>query len=242
MNLNISSIQKSIIVLVVVLATNLSYSQTQSANHIVLSKQESSKIFSESLNNKLGIKFPIYKVYQCNDASGKYYIVFTESNDKIVDKNDTINTQIKAFKIAENQNKYAVKWEMTDYIKKPSTTDYEENSIWFWTKYAAFNDIDQDGFIEPILVYGTSGMNYTSDGRVKILIYYKDKKIAIRHQNGVLDFERNTQVDKQFYELPKKIQEYVKSIMKKISEDDNAIFPHGWEDNMRKHKLQFDEN
>ena len=82
-----------------------------------------------------------------------------------------------------------------------------KHSIWFWTKYCLFEDINKDRLIDPIFVYGTSGDNYTGDGRLKILIYYKDKKIAIRHLNGTIDFERKTKVDQSFYDLPVAIQE-----------------------------------
>ena len=104
------------------------------------------------------------------------------------------------------------------------------------------SDFDKDGLIDPIIIYGTSGNNGTEDGRIKILIYYKGKKHAIRHQNGSLDFERNTQVDADFYNLPISIQKHVRKVMKKMTDNNHAIFPYGWEENMDAKKTYFDEN
>ncbi len=70
-------------------------------------------------------------------------------------------------------------------------------------------------------------MNGTSDGRIKILVYHKGKKRAIRHQNGMIDFDRNTKVDRLFYELPTEIQNRVKEIMINIMKNDQGIFPYG---------------
>lgn len=55
--------------------------------------------------------------------------------------------------------------------KQVANKDEMEASIWFWTNYSGFADLDKDGLIDPILIYGTSGMNNTDDGRVKILTY-----------------------------------------------------------------------
>ena len=85
-------------------------------------------------------------------------------------------------------------------------------------------------------------MNEFDDGRIKILVYHHGKKRAIRHQNGVSDFERNTQVDEKYYELPVEIQHRVKNIMENITDNDHGIFPYGWQKAMANKKLEFDEN
>jgi hypothetical protein len=128
-------------------------------------------------------------------------------------------------------------WEINDFILK----EKDESSIWFWTKYCDFKDIDEDGIIDQILVFGTSGLNGYDEGRIKILLVYKGQKIVIRHQNGVLDFERNTQVDQAFYSLNLSLQNRIKEIMQKMIENNHAIFPYGWQDAMKKQKLKFDE-
>ena len=139
-----------------------------------------------------------------------------------------------------NQTNSEFQWTINDFRLKANEVS-EEKSIWFWSKYIELNDIDGDKIIEPIITYGTSGINGTNDGRIKILTYYKNNKSAIRHQNGILDPERNTKPDKEFYELPSQIQIRVKEIMKGMTLDNNAIFPYGWEEAMMNKKLAFDE-
>lgn len=206
----------------------------------ILSSEPVSNILTDKVKTQFGITYPIFRVYQYDDKSGKNLIVLTESFDGVNSTNDTLHYNIKAFGFTQNQATELLKnWEIRDFKIKQEYTS--ESSIWFWTKYCAFEDADKDGFIDPILVYGTSGSNGFDDGRIKIFILYKKQKIGIRQQNGTLDFERNTQVDKAFYTLPVAIQAKVKRIIEKIIADDRAIFPYGWQDAMKKQKTFFDE-
>lgn len=231
-----------ILALLLSIATSLVFGQTEIAYSEVLSRQEIAHLFSDSIKNQLDINYPIYKVYKCKDTAGEFFVVLTESNDKINSDNDTLNSSIKAFNFQPGQNGLIKKWEIYDFIIRPAGSEKMENSIWFWTKYSEFKDIDNDHLIDPVIIYGTSGINYTDDGRIKIFIYYKGQKYVIRHQNGVYDQDRNTKVDKAFYSLPLKIQDYVKQIMEKMTDDGNAIFPYGWQSAMKAHKSFFDEN
>ena len=223
-------------------STTLAFGQTKVLRSDILSQPETKKFFTERLNKQFGINYPIRRVYRCIDRSGQFFIVLTESNDVKAPRRDTLHHHIKALNCHMEKNGLLKKWEIDDSVIKQSGNDEMESSIWFWTKYTDVKDIDNDGLIDPVIVYGTSGLNHTDDGRIKILIYYKGKKFAIRHQNGTLDFERNTRVDKAFYTLPLKIQEHVKLIMKEMMDDDHAIFPYGWQKAMKAQKLYFDEN
>jgi len=232
----------SILTLLLTLASTIIFGQSKIATSQLLSRQEVAKLFSDSLNQELQIAYPIFKVFKCKDNTGQFYIVLTESNDQISPDNDTLNTSIKAFNFYQDNSGYIKKWELYDYKTKQVGSDEMENSIWFWSKYSEFTDIDHDNEIDPIIIYGTSGRNGTEDGRIKIFVYYKGQKYAIRHQNGALDFERNTQVNKAFYTLPLKIQNHVKQIMEKLTDDGHAIFPYGWQAAMKAQKSYFDEN
>jgi hypothetical protein len=223
-------------------STAVTFGQTKVLSSEILSQQETRKVFTDQVNKQLGINYPIRRVYRCTDRSGQFFIVLTESNDLKTGRKDTLHHHIKAHNFYMEKSGLLKNWEIVDAITKQPGSNEMENSIWFWTKYTDFKDIDNDGLIDPVIIYGTSGMNHTDDGRIKILIYYKGKKFAIRHQNGTLDFERNTRVDKAFYTLPVKIQEHVKLIMKKMMDDGNAIFPYGWQKAMKAHKVFFDEN
>lgn len=195
-------------------------------------------MYNDSIKSKFNIDYNIFRVYSYNDKIGKSFVVLTEKIDSITSTKDTLHHKIKAIKFNSGFNGLEKEWEINDFILKEN----EESSIWFWTKYCDFSDIDGDGIIDPLLVYGTSGLNGYDDGRLKILLFYKGQKIAIRHQNGVLDFERNSQVDKAFYSLDLSIQNRIKEIMQKMIDNNHAIFPYGWQDAMKKQKLKFDEN
>jgi len=208
----------------------------------LLSRAEVDRIFNEQVKKQFSIDYNIFKVFKCEDKSGLFYIVFSEKYDGMNENNDTLHTKIRGFNFLSTPNGLVKQWEINDFTIKQVVAGDMETSIWFWSKFSEFNDIDKDGLIDPIVIYGTAGLNMYDDGRLKILVYYKEKKIAIRHQNGVLDYERNTQVDEAFYSLPLVIQSRVKAIMKKITDNHLAIFPAGWEKAMANHKLKFDEN
>jgi len=233
---------KTILTMLICFAITFAFGQTKGVSCEKLSQQATTILFTDSLKQQLGITYPICRVYNCTDKSGQFYIVLTESNDTITADNDTTNYKIKGFKFQYDRTGYTKKWEINDFVTKQASSDEMESTIWFWTRYSKFTDIDHDSLIDPIIIYGTSGMNYTSDGRIKILIYYKGQKFAIRHQNGVLDFERNTKVDQAFYTLPISIQDQIKMIIKKMTDDGNAIFPYGWQSAMKNHAVYFDEN
>ncbi len=185
---------------------------------------------------KHSIDYPIYRVYEFNDLNGDHELVLTEkpSGEKFIDS-------IKAFCFAIHNSERTLEWQLTDFIIHPKDGQ-AETSIWFWTKHLRLEDLDDNGIIDPIVVYGTSGKYGTENGRLKILIYLNGKKYGIRHQNSGMDFGRNTTVDKAFYSLSSEIQLFVHKLMQTIQNNGNVIFPAGWEENMKKQKLYFDEN
>jgi len=223
---------KTYYLLLFFLITTTSFSQKA-----YLSKNEADKVISPDVKKEFGLEFPVFRVYNYTDTTGKFYIALTEKNDGIKDK-DTLHEKIKAVCLKSSAGKLEKVWEINDFTGALN----EESSIWFWTKYSSFIDIDKDDIIEPVIVYGTYALNGSDNGRIKILIFYKGEKIAIRHQNSVFDEGRNTEVDAKFYKLPVSIQNHVKKTMKTIMEHDRGIFPYGWEANMQKHKTKFDEN
>jgi len=84
-------------------------------------------------------------------------------------------------------------------------------------------------------------MNGTDDGRLIIVCYYNKTINTIYHQNGSLDDQRNTKVDSLFYELPIIIQDKVKKQIQYMMDDNNIIFPRGWEELMLKQELKLYE-
>ncbi|MFA6277795.1 MAG: hypothetical protein WC622_13665 [Pedobacter sp.] len=199
-----------------------------------LTKAETEEFFTNTFKKKNLINFPIFRAYTYHDKSGTYYVALSESADTVNKEKDTVNYTLKAFNFNVDKSISLKKWEINDFKTPNLKGEEKESSIWFWTKYCEFNDLDSDGLIDPIIVYGTFGTNGYDDGRAKILIYYKGQKVAIRHQNGVLDNERKTQVDVTFYSLPTQIQTHIKELMEKMVKNKHAIFPTAYAEKMDK--------
>jgi hypothetical protein len=202
----------------------------------LLSIEKVIDLFPYSVKNTLGITYPIFRVYKNTDKSGEYYCVLTESADSVSvrTKSDTFNHNLKGYNFKLEKKEFKKIWEFTDFIIDKNN---QEENIWFWSKYLDFQDYDKDGLIDPIMVYGTSSIHGFDDGRIKILLYYKGQKIAIRHQNGVLDFERNTQIDPSFYTLPTPLQDALIKKIELLEAYKHAIFPRKWQEAFMKKQV-----
>lgn len=211
--------------------------QTDTISSQVLTKAQTEAFFSPAFKKKNLINFPIFRAYTYSDKSGKYYVALTESADTINKEKDTVNYTVKAFNFKQDKAATLKKWEINDF-RSPMVKGVEtESSIWFWTKYCQFNDVDGDGLIDPIIVYGTFGKEGYSDGRAKLLIYFKGQKVAIRHQNSTVDSKRKTTVDVNFYALPAKVQERVKEIMANMITNKHAVFANNYLEQLNKKAL-----
>jgi hypothetical protein len=214
------------------------FSQPYEVGCKILTEKQVSEIFTATIKQELKLTFPIRRVYSYSDKSGRYYCILTQSLDSISPDNDTIHRRIRAVNLKLDSGELHKTWELNDHLE---ATGYEEYNIRFWTGYMDFKDYDHDSLIEPIIVYGTLTPNAFDDGRVKILIYYKGQKIAIRHQNSSFDEGRGTQVDNTFYDLPSILQTAVQQKMKEMMDDNVSIFPYGWEKAMKNKKTVFSE-
>ncbi len=206
----------------------------ENSKYRTLTDEKINEIFTENKKEQLGIEFKIWKVYDYKDKTGNYYLVLTENKS---DENEGArdNLSIKAFNFKIENEIWKKTFETNDFKEN------HENGIWFWTRYIYTEDFDNDGIVEPFIIYGTSGMNNYDDGRIKILIYHKGKKVGVRIQNGVLDDERNMKIDKEFYSLPKKIQEKVLEQMNAMVNNNHSILPYGWQEKMKKKMLFIEE-
>ncbi|MFB9053067.1 M949_RS01915 family surface polysaccharide biosynthesis protein [Formosa undariae] len=233
--------KKKLILLLTLLFSLLGFGQDSTISSKQLNEQEIDSVFTDVLKTKLQIKYSIYSIYEYNDKLGKHFIVMTENEFECNEKEQYFNA-IEAFCFSYKDGLYKLAWSLKDFILPEGNEVSKEYSISFWTKYFELKDYNDDGIVDPIMVYGTFGMNGTSDGRIKILAYHKGIKKAIRHQNGTLDFERKTKVDNLYYDLPKGIQNRVHQIMESITENNHGIFPNNWQHAMENKKLKFDEN
>ena len=218
----------------------LLHAQQAKTESEILSPSVTEKTFDDAVSNTFFQKLPIQRAYRYKDVTGTYYLALCESRDEIkVD--DTVNYKIRAVFLQQSATNGFVKTgELNDFRNSHDPKDGLETSIWFWTKFCELKDLDNDGSIDPLLVYGTNGMNGYDDGRVKIILYYKGQKTAIRCQNAVMDEGRNIQVDASFYTLPLSVQQHVRKLMRTLEEKNLIIYPTDYEKAMNKKQLQID--
>jgi hypothetical protein len=198
--------------------------QEKSRASEILSHNQVLSIINDTVKKAFKIDLPIFRVYKYTDASGQYFCVLTESNDSFAltkeGEPDTAHHMIRAIDLKLENGKFVKMWEINDFIKHNGA----EISIWFWTKFCAFDDLDKDGLIEPIIVYGTHSMDEIDGNRVKFIICYKGQKIAIRHHDSDLDDGRYTEVDRTFHALPQNLKNAVRAKMEMINKLGLAIF------------------
>ncbi|MDA6071258.1 hypothetical protein NJT12_16695 [Flavobacterium sp. AC] len=188
-------------------------------------KTDSYRLTKQEINqkelNQLS-DFPIYKAFELDDKSGVYELLLCE-NKKNITQNDTLNTKIQAICVMADHGGFLEKWRINDLLEP---TDPKETTIWFWTKYCNTKDLDGDGYIDPVIVYGTK-TEYGGIRRVKIITVYKNKKYVIRAVECDLDYCRNFKKDKDWNLLPQKIKTHIDNLVVKMRKEQGLILQDG---------------
>lgn len=188
-------------------------------------KTESYKLSKEQIAQRElnGISdFPIYRAFEYKDKGGVTNLVLTE-NQKSISKKDTLNTKIQAICVMNDHGGFLEKWRINDLLE-----DYtpKETNIWFWTKYCSTKDLDGDGFVDPVIVYGTK-TEYDEIRRVKIITVYNNKKYVIRAVECVLDDCRSFKKDANWNSLPQKIKTYLDQLVVKLRKEQDLLLKDG---------------
>lgn len=182
----------------------------------LLTDKQVQVLFPHETLKEIGVTFPIRKVYAFQDKLSKQYLIISENNS-----NPDKATSIKAFNVLlKEETPPQVLWTITDAINDT------EKAMWFYTHYISLTDLNNDGYIDPIVLYGTEsqyGEPY-EENRLKFIIYYLGKKTAIRHQNSSLDDGRHTQIDRSYYKLPLALKKKIRSIVATLEEREHALF------------------
>ncbi|MCC9019193.1 M949_RS01915 family surface polysaccharide biosynthesis protein [Flavobacterium lipolyticum] len=167
-------------------------------------------------------EFPIYKAVECSDKSGVYELLLCE-NQKTISKKDTLNTKIQAIYTLNDHGGFLEKWRINDLLED---SDPKETTISFWTKYCSTTDLDGDGLIDPVIVYGTR-TEYNEIRRVKIITIYQNKKYAIRAVECDLDYCRSFKKDSTWNLLPLKTKTYLNSLVERLRKEQNLLLKDG---------------
>ncbi|WP_264523338.1 M949_RS01915 family surface polysaccharide biosynthesis protein [Flavobacterium sp. N502536] len=198
----------------------LFYSTFSSAQKIESHRLTKKEITQRELNNLSD--FPIYKAFECSDKGGVYELLFCE-NQKTITQNDTLNTKIQAIYVLNDHGGFLEKWRINDLLED---YDPKETNIWFWTKYSSTKDLDGDGYIDPVIVYGTK-TEYNEIRRVKIITVYQNKKYVIRAVECDLDYCRSFKKDNNWNSLPQKIKTHIDQLVVKLRKEQNLILKDG---------------
>lgn len=187
------------------------------------------------------IDFEVFRCYQCTDSLGLSLLFLTENiilyGDGVEDPQmDSIEALY--FRLYDQQ--WVLEWDLRDFIIH--NDEGPESSIWFWTNYFEPSDLDQDGIIDLVIIYGSAGINGLDDGRIKILTFHQGRKVGLRHQNSLMDFGRHTDIDAAFYDLPRAYLVFIREQMEMMSENNHAIFPAGWQEGWRQQTTYWDED
>ncbi|MCC9064010.1 M949_RS01915 family surface polysaccharide biosynthesis protein [Flavobacterium piscisymbiosum] len=166
--------------------------------------------------------FPIYKAFECSDKGGVYNLLLCE-NQKIISKKDTLSTKIQAIYTMADHGGFLEKWRINDLLEN---TEPKETKIWFWTKYCSTKDLDGDGYIDPVIVYGTRNEN-NEIKRIKIITVYKNKKYVIRAVECDLDYCRSFKKDASWNSLPPKIKTHIDTLVVKMRKEQDLILQDG---------------
>ena len=190
--------------------------QPDSSGATLLTDKQVQTLFPQETLKEIGVTFPIRKVYAFQDKLGKQYLIISENNS-----NPDKATSIKAFNVLlKEETPPQVLWTITDAINDT------EKAMWFYTRYISLTDLNNDGYIDPIVLYGSEsqyGEPY-EENRLKFILYYLGKKTAIRHQNSSLDDGRHTQIDRSYYKLPSALKKKIRSIVATLEEREHALF------------------
>jgi len=164
-------------------------------------------------NGQISYQGMIDTTYVFADNYGAHSILLTNAED---------NKSIYAYCSLKDETNPKLLWKLRDFVSNEQ--EGVENEIAFIKPFINIKDLDEDGLVDPILVYATEGDHSFDEGRLKIVIRYKNSKIVIRHKNTVLEEERETEIEEAFFELPVQIKSRVKEIMIDLMENKYAVF------------------
>ena len=188
-------------------------------------------LLHDTILQGLEIYYPIVMKQDYIQNKSNHIMILTQNSDDL-NKDGLVEEHSHVVAFGFNLSPEGIKqvWKLQDMLKEQKASGDLESNIYWQKQYCAAEDSDKDGNDEIYLVYSSEGNNSISDGRLNIFVIYNGKKYHIKHQNGVLDFERFTVVDSAFKNLPKSVMNKFFTIMEDIEKNELSIFPYGWKE------------
>ncbi|MEJ1127691.1 hypothetical protein V9L20_08930 [Variovorax sp. CCNWLW225] len=189
------------------LFTAASHAQTKAEKHAC---PANAPFLNADAVKKAGVELPVFKRYCYTDKSGSYALVLSEKQD-LPFADETLSSVIQAtlFKVGSD-NVLTREWSIRDFAGR------EDAGVNFRSKLFEFADLDVDGLIEPILVYRFFAPDdkdgFDSDhfsGGIKIIAFHQGRKVVVHAITGILDGERSTRANADFFALPKPVRQHL---------------------------------
>ena len=174
------------------------------------------------------VTLPVLAHYCYRDTSGDYVVYLTGSADSRID-GKTLSDNIGAYLFKINAGPtLEAKGTVSD-----GALGYAVSVQW-WTTLTELTDIDGDGLVDPILVYRLYDIDDKGEtlmdpyrGRLKIIIFHRGAKAAIRAVTGGLDDERSTTASEPYFKLPRILQTHIERKMERMFANRQFAFDGG---------------
>ena len=171
------------------------------------------------------VTLPVFAHFCYRDKSGDYVVYLTESGDRRYD-GETLSSKIGAYLFKINPGPtLAARGTVSDSALEGTA------GVQWWTKLTELSDIDGDGLVDPILVYrfyasddNGKMLSDSFEGRLKIIVFHRDAKAAIRAITGDLDGQRSTTASAPYFKLPPVLQTHLVRKMNRMYDDDQFGF------------------
>jgi hypothetical protein len=151
-------------------------------------------------------------------------VYLTESGDRRYD-GETLSSKIGAYLFKINPGStLAAKGTVNDSAPEGMA------GVQWWTKLTELNDIDGDGLVDPILVYrfydSDNGKMLSApyEGRLKMIAFHRDAKVAVRAITGDLDLQRSTNASASYFKLPPVLKAHLVRKMKRMYDENQFGF------------------
>ena len=162
--------------------SKIEYTENDVATKKLIKKIRKKLDLKEVINEKYN--YFLNTLYPYQDKLGKHYILEEQYQLK-----NSITSVLKLYSFLEKRN--LLEWKIRDFSIDGT------NFYIFLHGYGV--DLNKDGIVDPIV-------SYWVNGNIKILIFYNNKKIAIRTKNMNTLKETKVLIDEAFYKLPKNVQ------------------------------------
>ncbi|WP_158300880.1 M949_RS01915 family surface polysaccharide biosynthesis protein [Chromobacterium sp. ATCC 53434] len=152
-----------------------------------------------------GVRLPVVRHFCYQDRSGSYVLYLAAKSDR-QQGGERLSSMLQAHLLKRAPDgALAPQWTVRDFAASGDAGG------WFSPRLQELADLDGDGLIEPLLVYRFSPRE--NEGlcceRIKLVMFYHGRKVAIRAESGEMDGSRSTVANAAFFSLPGAVRRHL---------------------------------